>query len=66
MVLRPLWGKLIIISFMILIGFSLARAVYSKSIMGILLSLVSLGAAIYFVHMAAQPPGDWEEQEETA
>lgn len=66
MVLRPLWGKLLILGFMILVGFSLARAVYSRSVIGILLSLVSLGAAILFVQMASQPPGDREEREEPA
>lgn len=54
MISRPTLNKIIIIAFMVLIGFSLAKAIYHKSFMGITLALVSLGAAIYFLYVLAK------------
>ena len=49
---------------MVLVGFSLAKAIYSQSIVGILLSVVSLGAGIYFLYLLAKMKYE-REQEET-
>ena len=39
---------------MVLTGFSLAKAIYHGSLMGITLALVALGAAIYFLYILAK------------
>ncbi len=44
-------NRIIIISFMVLIGFSLSKAVYHKSFIGITIAFVSLGAAVYFLYI---------------
>lgn len=51
---RSTLNKIIIIGFMVLIGYSLAKAIYHNSLIGITLALVSLGAAIYFLHVLAK------------
>ena len=48
---RTLVNRLVILTFMGLVGYSLAKAIQFKSIIGILLALVSLGAGIYFVYL---------------
>jgi hypothetical protein len=70
MLSRTTLNKIIIIAFMILIGFSLAKAIYHKSFMGIVLALVSFGAAIYFLYILAKAkeempawPADRESEE---
>ena len=71
MLSRQTLNRVIIIGFMVLVGFCLAKAIYNKSFMGIVLALVSLGAAIYFLYilvkareeMTAWPPD--RETEET-
>lgn len=50
MLSRTFLNRLIILGFMSLIGFCLARAIYVGSIMGIILALVSLGASIWFLY----------------
>ena len=51
----------IIIVFMILAGFSIAKSIQSGSLLGLILSLVSLSLEIYFIHLLTQA----KEQEET-
>lgn len=51
MISRSMLNKAIIIGFMVLIGYSLAKAIYHGSFMGIVLALVSLGAAVYFLYL---------------
>ena len=47
---------------MVLIGFSLAKAIYHGSFMGIVLALVSLGAAIYFLYVLAKAKEEIEAE----
>jgi hypothetical protein len=54
MIPRSLMGPVILLSFMVLVGFSLGRAIQYQSIIGIILSVVSLGAGIYFLHLLAR------------
>jgi hypothetical protein len=54
MVSRTILNRLIIFGFVVLVGFSLAKAIYSNSTMGILLALTSLLAVIYFLHLVAK------------
>lgn len=51
MLTNKLINRIIILAFMVLVGFSFAKAIYSQSILGIILSVVSLGAGIYFVYL---------------
>lgn len=48
---------------MVLIGFSLAKAIYHKSFMGIILALVSLGATVYFLYILAKAKKEMEAEE---
>ena len=56
-------NRLIIIGFMVLVGFCLAKAIYHGSFMGITLALISLGAAIYFLYILAKAKEEMEAEE---
>ena len=58
-------NRLIILSFMGLVGFCLAKAIYYGSVMGIILALTTLGAGIYFLYLLAKA-SERTESEETA
>ncbi len=62
---RTLIDRLIIFTFMVLVGFSLAKAIQSQSVTGFILALVSLSAGIYFLYLLAKARHE-QEQEETA
>lgn len=55
-------NRLIIFSFMVLVGFSLAKAIYHQSVMGIILALVSLGAGVYFLYILAKAKEERESE----
>ncbi|MGQ0737459.1 MAG: hypothetical protein ACT4OJ_00205 [Bacteroidota bacterium] len=63
---RQILNRIIILGFMVLVGFALAMAIYYKSFMGITLALVSLGAAVYFLYILAKAKQELEEAEERA
>jgi uncharacterized membrane protein YhfC len=65
MIPRSLVNKLIIIGFMVLVGFCLAKAIYHKSFMGIVLALVSLGAGVYFLYLVVKAKTELETEEAT-
>ena len=65
MLSRSTLNRIIIIGFMVLVGFCLAKAIYHKSFMGITLALVSLAAVIYFLYILAKASEE-REGEETA
>lgn len=60
---RTLINRLIIFAFMVLVGFSLAKAIQFRSVMGILLALTSLGAGIYFLYLLAKMRYQQEQEE---
>lgn len=60
---RTVINRLIIFSFMVLVGYSLAKAIQFKSMIGILLALISLGAGVYFLYLLVKIR---QEQEEAA
>lgn len=71
MISRETINRIIILGFMVLVGFSIAKAIYHQSVMGIILALTSLGAGIYFLYLLAkvredmaarQTGGEAEEQ----
>jgi general stress protein CsbA len=51
MISKPIITRIIVIVFMILVGYSLAKGIYTQSITAILLSLTSLGAGVYFLYL---------------
>jgi hypothetical protein len=65
MISRTLINRLIIFAFMVLVGYSLAKAIQSQSVTGIILALISLSAGIYFLYLLAKAKQE-QEQEETA
>ncbi|HEX7905762.1 MAG TPA: hypothetical protein VF487_17950 [Chitinophagaceae bacterium] len=54
MLSRTFINRLIIFGFLVLVGFSLAKALYHKSVMGIILALVSLLATVYFLYLVTR------------
>jgi hypothetical protein len=64
---RTFLNRIIILCFMGLIGFCLAKAISTGSFIGVLLALVSLGAGIYFLHILAKAKREMEmHAEETS
>lgn len=51
---RELLHRVIITGFFVLIGFALAYAIYVKSFIALMLALISLGAAVYFLYILAK------------
>ena len=66
MTYRTFLNRIIILGFMGLVGFCLARAITTGSFMGVLLALVSLGAGIYFLHILSKARREMEMQSEEA
>ncbi len=60
---KMLVNRLIVLGFMILVGFSLAKGIQSRSFMGIVLAIISLFAGVYFLYLLAKAR---QEQEEAA
>jgi len=54
-------NRLIVLSFMVLVGFSLAKGIQSGSTMGIILALTSLFAGTYFLYLVAKAKKEQEE-----
>ncbi|HTD93968.1 MAG TPA: hypothetical protein VK644_09160 [Chitinophagaceae bacterium] len=54
MLSRTLLNRIIILGYMVLVGFSLAKSIQSGSKLGFLLALLSLGAGIYFLYLLAK------------
>ena len=54
--------RIIILCFMALVGYAIAKSLDAGSITGIILSAVSLGAAVYFLYLLQKAS---EQQEET-
>jgi len=65
MISRTLINRLIIFAFMVLVGYSIAKAIQVQSATGIILALTSLGAGVYFLYLLAKAKQE-REQEETA
>ena len=64
---RTFLNRLIILGFLVLVGFGLARSIQYKSMIGVILALISLGAAIYFFYLLAKAQQEAQaETEETA
>lgn len=62
MIHKPILNRFLIISFMILVGFCLARGVYYQSTIGIVLALTSLGAGICFLYLLTKAKQEMETE----
>jgi hypothetical protein len=51
MLSHPLITRLLIFGFMVLVGTSMAANIQAKNLLGFFLSLISLGAGVYVVHL---------------
>lgn len=60
---RSILNRLVILSFMGIVGFCLARAIYLQSVIGIILALTSLGAGIYFLYLLAKMQEEIQREE---
>lgn len=65
MTYRTFLNRLIILGFMALVGYCLAKSIQTQSVIGIILALTSLGAGIYFLYLLAKAREE-RKQEETA
>ncbi len=62
---RTFLNRALFLAFMVLVGWCLARGIYYRSVMGILLAVTSLGAGIYFLYLLNRMKREMQ-QEETA
>jgi hypothetical protein len=59
---RTLISRVIIFLFMVMVGFSLAKGIQSQSVLAIILSVTSLSAGVYFIHLLAKAKEDLERE----
>ncbi len=64
MIFRTLLSRLLIIGFLGLVGYSLARSIYYKSALGVVLALVSIVATVYFIQLLAKARQETENEME--
>ena len=64
MTYRTFLNRFIILGFMGLVVFCLAKAISTGSFMGILLAIVSLGAGVYFLYILAKARQEMEMRSE--
>ena len=60
---RTFFNRFIILGFMVLVGYSLAKSIYSQSLMGIILALTSFAAGIYFLYLLAKAKEESRQEE---
>lgn len=52
LMLSQIWlSRCIILGFMVLIGYSIAKSIQAGSPLGLILAIISLCAAVYFIHL---------------
>jgi len=56
-------SRMIILGFMVLVGFALAKSIQSGSSLGFCLCIISLGAAIYFLYLLVKMDQEMEAEE---
>ena len=60
---RQIFNRLIILGFFALIGYSFAASFAVGSVMGIILSVISLGATLTFLYLLSRRPYEAENRE---
>jgi disulfide bond formation protein DsbB len=66
MIHRPIFQRLLVIGFMVLVGFCLAKGIYSQSVTAVILAIISLTAGIYFVHLLHRANQEAEFEKQTS
>lgn len=59
---RIILNRVLILGFMVLVGFCLARSIYYQSVTGTVLALISLGSGLYFLNLLARANQQTEEE----
>ena len=54
--------RFIALTFILLVGYSLVRAIQLQSVIAILLAVISLSACIYFLYLLAKAKKDFDEE----
>lgn len=63
MLSRTLINRFIILGFIVLVGFSLAKSIQSGSPLGLILAIVSLCASVYFLYLLGQVKKQAEQED---
>ncbi len=63
MISRTVLNRFIILVFMALIGLSIAKSIQHGSVIGFILALISLVAAVYFLFLLAKTREENEKEE---
>lgn len=56
-------NRLIILGFMVLVGFAMAKSIQAGSNLGLMLCITSLGAGVYFLYLLAKMKQEMEAEE---
>ena len=64
MISRKIINRVIILAFFVLAGYCLATSIAIRSIMGIVLAVVSMGAAITFLYLLSKQQQEAEAETE--
>ncbi len=56
-------NRFIILGFMVMVGFAMAKSIQSGSYLGFALCVTSLGAAVYFLYLLAKMKREMEAEE---
>lgn len=63
MTYRTILNRAIILGFLVGVGFMLAKSIQYKNMLGVILALISLGAAVYFLYLLAKAQQEITEAE---
>ena len=63
MISRKIINRVIILAFFVLIGYCLATSIAVKSIIGIVLAAISMGAGVIFLYLLAKQQQEVETEE---
>lgn len=63
MLSRTILTRIIILGFMVIVGWCLARGIYYRSVMGIILAATSLCAGVYFLYLLAKMKEELQREE---
>jgi hypothetical protein len=61
MLSRALINRMLILGFMVLVGYCLAKSIRSGSTIGLVLAIISLGAGLYFLYLLAKARAEFEQ-----
>lgn len=62
MLAQAMYNRLLILAFMVLVGFMLAKSIYAGNVLAIVLSFVSLAASVYYLYLVLKYRAEAEEE----